>query len=206
MFGRATIPSNTRNCRRRCRSPIAGDRRGWNITGYIAYHTFSGVHLRPYWGYDDDHFPTPDLRAYKLIGAEATKRTGYPAISIFHEFKYDPKTSITGSTTDWFYDHIGVYSWTTEFWSPQRQAGIEDYGYIEWMKEHPTEDDLKLLRWNDEQLDGEGLRGLVRSSTTRSWARSSSAAGTSCTAGGTCPRSSSRPRSRRTRTGRSGIC
>ena len=127
-----------------------------NITGYIAYHTFSGVHLRPYGGYDDDHFPTPDLRAYKLIGAEATKRTGYPAISIFHEFKYDPKTSITGSTTDWFYDHIGVYSWTTEFWSPQRQAGIEDFGYIEWMKEHPPEDDLKLLRWNDEQLDGKG--------------------------------------------------
>jgi len=127
-----------------------------NITGYISYHTFSGVHLRPYGGYDDDHFPTMDLRAYKLIGAEATKRTGYPAISIFHEFKYDPKTSITGSTTDWFYDHVGVYAWTTEFWSPQRQAGIEDYGYIEWMKEHPPEDDLKLLRWNDEKLDGKG--------------------------------------------------
>ena len=47
-----------------------------NITGYIAYHTFSGVHLRPYGGYDDDHFPTPDLRAYKLIGAEATKLHG----------------------------------------------------------------------------------------------------------------------------------
>jgi len=127
-----------------------------NITGYIAYHTFSGVHLRPYGGYDDDHFPVPDLRAYKLIGEEATKRTGYPAISIHHDFKYEPKQSITGSTTDWFYDHQGVYSWTTEFWAPPRQAGIEDYGYIEWMKEHPAEDDLKLLRWNDEQLDGKG--------------------------------------------------
>ena len=125
-----------------------------NITGYISYHTFSGVHLRPFGGYADDHFPVPDLRAYKLIGAEATKRTGYPAISIFHDFKYEPKQSITGSTTDWFYDYIGVYSWTTEFWSPQRQAGIEDYGFIEWMKEHPVEDDLKLLRWNDEKLDG----------------------------------------------------
>jgi hypothetical protein len=31
-----------------------------NITGYIAYHTFSGVHLRPYSGHDDDHFPTGD--------------------------------------------------------------------------------------------------------------------------------------------------
>ena len=127
-----------------------------NITGYISYHTFSGVHLRPYGGHDDDHFPTPDLRAYKLIGAEATKRTGYPAISIFHDFKYEPKETITGSTTYWFYDHVGVYSWTTEFWAPPREAGIEDYGYIEWMKDHPPEDDLKVLRWNDEKLDGKG--------------------------------------------------
>jgi murein tripeptide amidase MpaA len=127
-----------------------------NITGLIAYHTFSGVHLRPYASYDDDHFPTGDLRAYQLIGKEATDRTGYPAVSVFHDFRYDPKTTIKGGGHDWFYDHLGVFSWTTEFWSPQRQAGIEDYGYIEWMKEHPPEDDLKLIRWNDEQLDGKG--------------------------------------------------
>ena len=127
-----------------------------NITGLIAYHTFSGVHLRPYASYDDDHFPTGDLRAYKLLGDEATKRTGYPAVSVFHDFRYDPKTTIRGGGHDWFYDHLGVFSWTTEFWSPQRQAGIENYGFIEWMKEHPPEDDLKLLRWNDEQLDGKG--------------------------------------------------
>ena len=127
-----------------------------NITGHIAYHTFSGVHLRPYAGYDDDHFPTGDLRAYKLIGKEATILTGYPAVSVFHDFRYDPKTTIKGGAHDWFYDHLGVYSWTTEFWSPQREAGIENYGYIEWMKDHPPEDDLKLLGWNDEKLDGKG--------------------------------------------------
>jgi murein tripeptide amidase MpaA len=127
-----------------------------NITGHIAYHTFSGVHLRPYGGYDDDHFPTPDLRAYKLIGEQATKLTGYPAVSVFHEFKYEPKATIKGSAHDWFYDHHGVFSWTTEFWSPQREAGITEYLFIEWLRDHEPEDDLKLLRWSDEQLDGRG--------------------------------------------------
>jgi Zinc carboxypeptidase len=127
-----------------------------NITGHIAYHTFSGVHLRPYSGYPDDHFPTPDLRTYKLLGEKATELTGYPAVSIFHEFKYDPKQTVKGGANDWFYDHLGVYSWTTEFWSPQREAGIEDVKYIEWLRDHPPEDDLKLLRWSDEQLDGKG--------------------------------------------------
>jgi murein tripeptide amidase MpaA len=127
-----------------------------NITGHIAYHTFSGVHLRPYSSYPDEHFPTADLRTYQLLGEKATELTGYPAISIFHDFKYDPKQTVKGGANDWLYDHLGVFSWTTEFWSPQRQAGIEDVQYIEWLRDHPPEDDLKLLRWSDEQLDGKG--------------------------------------------------
>ena len=127
-----------------------------NITGHIAYHTFSGVHLRPYSSYADDHYPTPDLRTYELLGEKATEITGYPAISIYHDFKYDPKQTVKGGANDWIYDHLGLFSWTTEFWSPQREAGIEDVQYIEWLRDHPPEDDLKLLRWSDEQLDGKG--------------------------------------------------
>jgi murein tripeptide amidase MpaA len=122
-----------------------------NITGHIAYHTFSGVHLRPYAGRPDDDFPTGDLRAYTLIGEEGTKRTGYPAVSVFHDFKYDPKQAIKGGAHDWMYDHLGVFSWTTEFWSPQREAGLADYHFIDWIRDHPPEDDLALIRWADER-------------------------------------------------------
>ncbi|HZY42531.1 MAG TPA: M14 family metallopeptidase, partial [Anaerolineae bacterium] len=81
-----------------------------NITGYITYHTSSGVHLRPYSAHPDDDLPTPDLRAYKLIGEWATRFTGYPARSVFHDFKYEPKQVIRGGSDDWMYDHIGVYA------------------------------------------------------------------------------------------------
>jgi murein tripeptide amidase MpaA len=127
-----------------------------NITGHIAYHTFSGVHLRPYAAYDDDHFPTADLRAYEELGEHATRITGYPAVSVFHDFKYDPKKSISGSAHDWLYDHVGVFSWTTEFWSPQRRAGIEGYRFIDWLRDHPPEDEVALIRWSDRELDGRG--------------------------------------------------
>ena len=130
-----------------------------NIVAHIAYHTFSGVHLRPYAGHDDDHYPTPDLRAYKLIGEEATRLTGYPAVSIFHDFKYDPKQTIKGGAHDWLYDHLGVISWTTEFWSPQREAGLRDYHFIDWLRDHPVEDDLALLRWSDERFGGRAYVG-----------------------------------------------
>jgi Zinc carboxypeptidase len=125
-----------------------------NITNYIGYHTFSGVHLRPYSGRPDDDFPTTDLRAYELMGEEATRLTGYPAISIFHDFKYEPKKVIKGGDVDWLYDFLGVFAWVTEFWSPQRSAGISDYHFIDWIRDHPPEDELALVKLADELGEG----------------------------------------------------
>lgn len=127
-----------------------------NITGAITFHTFSGVLLRPYGTQSDDTFPAEDLWAFQKIGQKGTDLTGYPNISVFHEFKYHPKEVITGVFDDWIYDHFGVYAWTVEIWSPQRQAGIEKYKYIEWYREHPPEDDLKMMAWNDQKLGGKG--------------------------------------------------
>jgi len=62
---------------------------------------------------------------------------------------------ITGAMDDWLYDAHGQLAWTVELWSPHRQAGIEDYDYIDWYREHPPEDDLKLLQWNDSELQGQ---------------------------------------------------
>jgi murein tripeptide amidase MpaA len=128
-----------------------------NIIGAVAFHTYSGVLLRPYSHKADDALPVEDLWIYQKIGARGTELTGYPNISVFHEFRYHPKEVITGSFDDWMYEHGGVFAWTVEIWSPQRQAGITDYKFIDWYREHPVEDDLKLLKWNDEVLGGKGF-------------------------------------------------
>lgn|SRR5574341_9903 len=127
-----------------------------NLTGAIAFHTWSGVLLRPYGTKSDDEMPAEDLWTFKKIGQKGTDLTGYPAISVFHEFKYHPKEVITGDFDGWAYEERGLFSWTVEIWSPQRQAGIGEYKYIEWYREHPFEDDQKLLKWSDEALDGRG--------------------------------------------------
>ncbi len=127
-----------------------------NICGYISYHTMSGVHLRPHSAKADDEFPVDDLRTYKWIGEEGTKRTGYPAVSIYHDFRYHPKQFIRGGSDDWLYEFLGIYAWTTEFWSPMRQAGITDFKFIDWFVDHPVDDELKLLEWNDKELKGKG--------------------------------------------------
>ena len=85
--------------------------------------------------------------------SKGTELTGYPNISVYHEFRYHPK-SVIGGTFDWVYEHLGLFSWVVEIWSPMREAGITDYKFIDWFRDHPAEDDLKLLRWSDEALDG----------------------------------------------------
>jgi len=127
-----------------------------NITGGVTFHTWSGVLLRPYSHQPDDAFPAEDLWTYQKIGAKGTELTGYPNISVYHDFKYHPKEYISGVFDDWMYDHMGVFAWTVEIWSPQRQAGITDLKFIDWYREHPVEDDLKLLKWSDEALGGRG--------------------------------------------------
>lgn len=130
-----------------------------NITGGVAFHTFSGVLLRPYDDRPDEKFLAEDLWTFKKIGEKGTEVTGYPNVSVYHDFRYHPNEVITGGFDTWLYEQLGTYGWTVEIWSPRRQAGIEDYHFIDWYREHPLEDDLALLKWSDEALDGKGYVG-----------------------------------------------
>jgi len=124
-----------------------------NIGAAVSFHTHSGVILRPMGTQSDDDMTPEDLWVYKRLSALGEKLTGYPSISIFHDFKYHPKEVITG-TQDWIYEHLGALFWTVEIWAPNKEAGITDYDWIHWYREHPVEDDLKLLKWSDEQCGG----------------------------------------------------
>ncbi len=127
-----------------------------NICGAVTYHTFSGVILRPPGRHAEDDLPAEDVWTMKEMGKHGTEMTGYPCISVYHDFKYHPKQVISGVFDDWMYEHRGVHAWTVEIWSPQRQAGITDYKYIDWFRDHPHEDDVKLLAWSDSALGGKG--------------------------------------------------
>jgi Zinc carboxypeptidase len=124
-----------------------------NIGAAVSFHTHSGVILRPMGTLADSDMIPEDLWVIKRLSDAGAKLTGYPAISIFHDFKYHPKEFISG-TQDWVYEHLGALFWTVEIWSPNKEAGITDYRWIDWYREHPPEDDLKLLKWSDDHTGG----------------------------------------------------
>lgn len=126
-----------------------------NIVTAIAGHTFSGVLLRPGSNVPDGKLPVPDLRAYKLAGEKGQALTGYPAISIYHDFRYHPTEDIKG-TFDWVYDHLGIFFWTIEYWAPHRAAGLEVAKYTDWLFDHSAADSLKVFQFFDNLVPGEG--------------------------------------------------
>jgi murein tripeptide amidase MpaA len=125
-----------------------------NIGAAVSFHTHSGVILRPMGTQSDDDMTPEDLWIYKRLSALGEKLTGYPAISIYEEFRYHPKEVISG-TQDWLYEHIGSLFWTVEIWAPNKEAGITDYKWVDWYREHPVADDLKLIKWSDEHCGGQ---------------------------------------------------
>jgi hypothetical protein len=88
-----------------------------------------------------------DLWTYKAIGKRGTELTGYPNVSVYHDFRYHPKQVISGVFDDWMFNHLGIFAFTVEQWDIVGRAGIEDRKFIEWMRDHPHEDDLKILQW-----------------------------------------------------------
>jgi hypothetical protein len=93
-----------------------------------------------------------DLWTYKAIGKRGTELTGYPNVSVYHDFRYHPKEVISGVFDDWLFNHLGIFSFTVEQWDIVGRAGIEDRKFIEWMRDHPHEDDLKILQWADHNV------------------------------------------------------
>jgi murein tripeptide amidase MpaA len=121
-----------------------------NINFAIAYHTFSGVILRPYSTRPDEDMEVHDLWVYQKLGEIGKERTGYRAVSTFHDFKYHPKEVTTGAFDDWAFDQLGIFSFTIELWDLPTQAGIEERKFMEWFRAHPHEEDLKIMKWIDE--------------------------------------------------------
>jgi murein tripeptide amidase MpaA len=117
-----------------------------NLCGGTSIHTFSVVLLRPLGHAADNEMISEDLWTYQTIGRKGEALTGYPAISVWEEFRYHPKEHISG-TFDWIYEHLGLYTWTIEIWNPKKEAGIDNSEWVHWFRDHPPEDDVKVYEW-----------------------------------------------------------
>lgn len=129
-----------------------------NIHGSQHFHTQSGAILRPHAAKPDEDLPKFDVTTFKAIGAMGEEETGYPCISIFHDFAYDKKRPLTGGLTDWVYEQLGIFTFATELWSLPKKAGVDVTDFIEFFPVRDESVDLAMLKVIDDELDGEGFK------------------------------------------------
>ena len=126
-----------------------------NIFGLQSFHTFSGVILRPFMNKPDTDMDDHDLEYYKEIGEVGKNKTGYPAVSVNHEFRYHPKRNTGGGFIAWTYEHLGIFSFSNEIWNVGSKVGIEfNNDFIRSLMRGYSEDEwVKVLAWCDSNLD-----------------------------------------------------
>ena len=57
---------------------------------------------------------------------------------------------MSGAADDWVYDHLGVYSWTTEFWDVVLAATGHRASTHIWYVGPTTDEELAIAKWSDE--------------------------------------------------------
>ncbi|MCP4725220.1 MAG: hypothetical protein GY863_09295 [bacterium] len=146
-----------------------------NISVLESYHTTSGIHLRPYAARPDDAFPPQDLQDYSAILGKGTEITTYPVASVYNDFTTiqpgippDEQPGVRhGVFIDWTYQHLGLFSVTTELWT--LEPIINEIGWGDIPRNKPLfaipgrysrpDAQLKVLKWLDLHKGDERLSG-----------------------------------------------
>jgi hypothetical protein len=93
-----------------------------------------------------------DIIPWRTIGSMGKEITGYyPRPGIWYH----------GLANRWHYTHLGIYGWTPELWNFLEEVGLGDFAELEKkglnLDTLNEEDGLKVLEWNDRELDGKGF-------------------------------------------------
>ena len=132
-----------------------------NIGSVITFHTWGGMFLFPPGFIPSKKADPEDMARYHEIGKIATEETGYPVVNLFDEYTPEGEDISSGAMDDWCHFDRGIPAYTIECWDLKPRAGIPHV----WPQpasltpDEQAEEMAKLMKWNDENLDGEGFSG-----------------------------------------------
>ena len=125
-----------------------------NICGYNAFHTSGGFLLRPSSVVSDSALPAEDVWVFKELGKKCTALSGYPVHSVFEDLTWDKTDPMSGAADDWAYEHLGIFSWTTEFWDAIAMATGSRCSTDIWYVGPTVEQELAVAKWSDIHAPG----------------------------------------------------
>lgn len=131
-----------------------------HIFAWLNLHTFGGVLIRPLGDKPDSKMNPGDLAVFQQLEAWMTEHAGYPTVSGFSDFTYEPEKPLHGDLTDYAYHQRGSIAYVVELWDFFNQVGIErSYKRFVDRYLHLTREDLvRIATWDKEHNHGRMLR------------------------------------------------
>src|SRR2546421_846748 len=134
-----------------------------NIFSWLNLHTFGGCYIRPLGNAPDNKMNQEDLAIYRQIGEWGEKIGGYPMVSGFEEFIYEPDKPIYGDITDFSYHTRGAIAYACELWDLFARLGIErKKPFVHHYSRLTRENLLALAKFDREHNQGRIFRPWQR--------------------------------------------
>jgi len=126
-----------------------------NIFAWLNLHTYGGCYIRPNQAMTDRKMNPHDLWVFEQIAAWMTPITGYPVVSGFEEFTYEPDTPLCGDLASFAYEHRGAVAMVCELWDFWKQVGLDTLRpFIRNYAKRPRAELLKMLEWDRAHNEG----------------------------------------------------
>src|SRR5262249_4536659 len=114
--------------------------------------------IRPAGDKPDNKMDPHDLLVYRMIGEFAESITGYPMVSGFEEFTYEPDKPLRGELSAFAYAQRGAVSMVCELWDFWRQVGLTVHRPLVQNSQRRTRADLIAMgRWDRDHNQGRVL-------------------------------------------------
>ncbi len=130
-----------------------------HLFAWLNLHTFGGVYIRPLGDKPDSQMPREDLAVFDQIGEWALRYTGYPMVSGYEEFTYEPDKPLHGDLVDYAYHQRGCVAMVCELWDLFRQAEVSvKRRFVDHYTKLTRRELVQLARWDLEQNRGRALK------------------------------------------------
>jgi len=141
------------------RNVVAFASRHPEIFAWINLHTYGGVLIRPLGHAPDSKMDQDDLALFRQVEAWMEEHTGYPTVSGYEEFLYEPDKPLHGDVTDFAYHQRGAISYAVELWDLFKRLGMaRPKKFVEYYARLSRADLTRLAWWDRDDNQGRVFR------------------------------------------------
>jgi hypothetical protein len=129
------------------------------IFAWLNLHTFGGCFIRPLGHLSDKKMDPSDLALFRQLEQWSDEIVGYPMVSGFEEFLYEPDKPLHGDLSDFGYNQRGAIAYVCELWDLFKQIGVaRKKPFVDHYTHVTREEMVKLAEWDRDHNQSRVMR------------------------------------------------